>query len=187
MSAVSSAAGRGVPETELESDRRGTKRFGVALAARARVVLDGRPPRATRRDFIYPPQEMPSPSLRLFLAVGFLALTAAAQPGCLLLAAGAGVGAGATWYYSVAREEVDADPRAVVSAAVAALEAMDIAVQSRKASALDGEVIGETARGDRVQVNVTSKDPGRSKIDVRVGLVDDDAARRILDAVLARL
>jgi hypothetical protein len=121
------------------------------------------------------------------LSIGLLAASVSSLPGCLLLAAGAGVGAGATWYYSAAREEVEADPRAVVSAATEALEAMDIAVESRKASALDGEVVGRTARDDRVQVEVTSRKAGRSEIDVRVGLVDDDAARRILDAILARL
>ncbi len=107
--------------------------------------------------------------------------------GCLLLAAGAGVGAGATWYYSAAREEVDSDPREVVAAAAATLEEMDIIVTTREASAIDGEVVGRTARDEKVQVTATSKEEGRTAVEVRVGLIDDDASRRILQEILRRL
>jgi len=107
--------------------------------------------------------------------------------GCLLLAAGAGVGAGATWYYSAAREEVASDPRRVVAAAAAALEEMEIVVTTRKASAIDGEVVGRTAREEKVQVTASSRVEGRTVVEVRVGLIDDDAARRILGEILRRL
>jgi hypothetical protein len=107
--------------------------------------------------------------------------------GCLLLAAGAGGGPGATWYYSAAREEVGSDPREVVAAAAAALEEMDITVTTRKASAIDGEVVGRTARDEKVQVTATSRVEGRTAVEVRVGLIDDDAARRILGEIVRRL
>jgi len=129
------------------------------------------------------PTGPPRLALVLFAA---LALSGAFS-GCLLLAAGAGAGAGATWYYAAAREEVAADPRRVVAAAAAALSDLHIAVEKNAASAVDGEVSGRTARDDRVQVLVKSRPAGGSEISVRVGLIDDDAARQIMDAILARL
>ncbi|HPG27299.1 MAG TPA: DUF3568 family protein [Myxococcota bacterium] len=129
--------------------------------------------------------------LRARAASGIFALSAAlllgGQTGCLLLAAGAGAGAGATWYLSAARDQVSQDPRAVVAAAASVLREMDIAVEKRAATALDGEVIGRTARGERVEVHATSSTAGTTEIIVRVGLIDDDAAQRILGRIVARL
>ncbi|MAG32682.1 MAG: hypothetical protein CL908_17510 [Deltaproteobacteria bacterium] len=118
----------------------------------------------------------------LLLLPGLLSL-----PGCLVLAAGAGAGAGATWHLSAAREEVDADPRQVIAAAALVFDDMDFAIETRRASALDGKILGRTARGERVEVVVDSRVEGRSGIRVRVGLIDDDAARLILGRIVARL
>jgi len=139
----------------------------------------------TSPDIGFPRASRRIPSLGLLLLLTLLLPLS----GCLLLAAGAGagVGAGATWYYSAAREEVGSDPREVVAAAAAALEEMEIVVTRRKASAIDGEVVGRTARDEKVQVTATSRVEGRTAVEVRVGLIDDDAARRILGAILRRL
>lgn len=128
-----------------------------------------------------------SPVLSTILRTALALVLLGPASGCLLLAAGAGVGAGAVWYDSAAREEVAADPARVIAAAAEALSAMDIRITSREASALDGEVVGRTARDEKVQVIATSKIEGRTQVEVRVGLIDDDAARRVLDAVLERL
>jgi hypothetical protein len=127
------------------------------------------------------------PYRRITLAVLLAILLLPSSSGCLLLVAGAGAGAGATWYLSAAREEVDADPRRVVEVAAEVLGEMHITVESRQATELDGRVVGRTAGDDRVEVKVSSPAKDRSAIDVRVGILDDDSAKRILDRILAKL
>lgn len=121
--------------------------------------------------------------------VATLALASLAVPlqGCLLFVAGAGAGAGAAWYYGAARRDVGADPRKVVDAARAVLTDMDIQVKEHAATAVDGHVEGRTAQNDRVEILVNVGKSGETRISVRVGWVDDAAAERILDAIVARL
>lgn len=108
-------------------------------------------------------------------------------PGCLALAVGAGAGAGATWYLSAARAEVDADPRSVIATGARVLQEMDIRVTRRSASELDGQLQGRTARDERVEIVVTMSPSRKSEVRVRVGLIDDDAAKLILERILAGL
>ncbi len=122
----------------------------------------------------------------LVVTLALASLTVPLQ-GCLLFVAGAGAGAGAAWYYGAARRDVDADPRKVVDAARAALTNMDIQVKEHAATAVDGHVEGLTAQKDRVEILVNVRKSGETRISVRVGWIDDDAAERILDAIVARL
>ncbi len=55
------------------------------------------------------------------------------------------------------------------------------------ATALDGHVEGLTAQKDRVEILVNARKSGETHITVRVSWVDDDAAERILDGIVARL
>jgi hypothetical protein len=129
---------------------------------------------------------MPVRSRVLLLAM-VAGVALASTPGCLLFVAGAGTGATAVWYYGAARETVDADPERVVAAAAAVLTDMGIGIESRAATTVDGRVVGRTAQDDKVEVLVNVRSSGETRISVRVGWVDDDAADRILDAIVARL
>ncbi|MEC8493600.1 MAG: DUF3568 family protein, partial [Planctomycetota bacterium] len=105
--------------------------------------------------------------------------------GCLLAAA---AGAGAAYVYlSSEKAEVEATPRQVVAAAERVMDRMDLSVESSASSALDGLLVARTATCERVRVSVSSKEPGISAVTVRVGLADDTAAGRILEAIRDRL
>ena len=64
---------------------------------------------------------------------------------------------------------------------------MDLSVESSESSALDGLLVARTATDERVRVSVSSEEDGRSTVTVRVGLADDTAAGRILEAIRDRL
>ena len=105
--------------------------------------------------------------------------------GCLLAAA---AGAGAAYVVlSSEKAEVMATPWQVIAAAKRVMNQMDLSVESSDSSALDGVLIAHTATGERVRVSVSSEEEGRSTVTVRVGLADEAAAGRILEAIRDRL
>jgi len=105
--------------------------------------------------------------------------------GCLLAAA---AGAGAAYVFlSSEKGEVEATPWEVIAAAERVMDRMDLSVESSDSSALDGLLVARTATGERVRVSVSSEEDGRSTVTVRVGLADDTAAGRILEAIRDRL
>ena len=105
--------------------------------------------------------------------------------GCLLAAA---AGAGAAYVVlSSEKAEVMATPWQVIAAAERVMDQMDLSVESSDSSALDGVLIARTATGERVRVSVSSEEEGRSTVTVRVGLADEAAAGRILEAIRDRL
>ena len=105
--------------------------------------------------------------------------------GCLLAAA---AGAGAAYVFlSSEKAEVMATPWQVIAAAERVMDRMDLSVESSDSSALDGVLIAHTATGERVRVSVSSEEEGRSTVTVRVGLADEAAAGRILEAIRDRL
>ena len=107
--------------------------------------------------------------------------------GCLYaVAASAGAGA-AFLLFSSEKAEVEATPRQVIAAAERVMDQMDLSVESSDSSALDGVLIARTATGERVRVSVSSEEEGRSTVTVRVGLADEAAAGRILEAIRDRL
>lgn len=107
--------------------------------------------------------------------------------GCLYaVAASAGAGA-AFLLFSSEKAEVMATPWQVIAAAERVMDQMDLSVESSDSSALDGVLIARTATGERVRVSVSSEEEGRSAVTVRVGLADEAAAGRILEAIRDRL
>lgn len=105
--------------------------------------------------------------------------------GCLLAAA---AGAGAAYVVlSSEKAEVMATPWQVIAAAERVMDRMDLSVESSDSSALDGVLIARTTTGERVRVSVSSEEEGRSTVTVRVGLADEAAAGRILEAIRDRL
>ena len=107
--------------------------------------------------------------------------------GCLYaVAASAGAGA-AFLLFSSEKAEVMATPWQVIAAAERVMDQMDLSVESSDSSALDGILIAHTATGERVRVSVSSEEEGRSTVTVRVGLADEAAAGRILEAIRDRL
>lgn len=107
--------------------------------------------------------------------------------GCLYaVAASAGAGA-AFLLFSSEKAEVMATPWQVIAAAERVMDQMDLSVESSDSSALDGVLIARTTTGERVRVSVSSEEEGRSTVTVRVGLADEAAAGRILEAIRDRL
>ena len=107
--------------------------------------------------------------------------------GCLVAAA-VSAGAGAAYVFlSSEKAQVEATPRQVVAAAERVMDRMDLDVESSESSALDGLLVARTATGERVRVSVSSAEDGQSTVTVRVGLADDTAAGRILEAIRDRL
>lgn len=107
--------------------------------------------------------------------------------GCLYaVAASAGAGA-AFLLFSSEKAEVMATPWQVIAAAERVMDQMDLSVESSDSTALDGVLIARTATGERVRVSVSSEEEGRSTVTVRVGLADEAAAGRILEAIRDRL
>ena len=100
----------------------------------------------------------------------------------------AAAGLGAAYYWATdATGHAEATPQEVIAAAEAVMADMDLVVEESRASDLDGALMAHTATDDRVNVKVESKVEGQSKIVVRVGLTDEDAAERILQEILAKL
>ena len=102
------------------------------------------------------------------------------------MAASAGAGA-AFLLFSSEKAEVMATPWQVIAAAERVMDQMDLSVESSDSSALDGVLIARTTTGERVGVSVSSEEEGRSTVTVRVGLADEAAAGRILEAIRDRL
>lgn len=120
------------------------------------------------------------------LAILVVPLAALALSACIPVAIGAGL-AGAYYYNSADRVYVDANPPAVVEAALAVMEEYSLAVVESGSSGLDGKVVAETARGEKVQVVVEREKDGLSELTVRVGLVDEDTAHEIAERIIAVL
>ena len=105
-----------------------------------------------------------------------------------MYAVAASAGAGAAFVlFSSEKAEVEATPREVIAAAERVMDKMDLIVESSESSALDGLLVARTATDERVRVSVSSEEDGRSTVTVRVGLADDTAAGRILEAIRDRL
>jgi hypothetical protein len=114
-------------------------------------------------------------------------LCALALPSCIVAAAAGGAAAG-LWYTGSAETHVDADPRAVVDAALAALEELDLEVSEHASSALSGRVVAHDADDDRIVVSVDANEGAQSsQVVVRVGFRDEAAAQRILDEIVTKL
>lgn len=106
---------------------------------------------------------------------------------CLAVAAvGAGM-AGAYWWTKSETAIVDAEPDVVVHEVHAELESLGLDITESMGTALDGKVVAKTAKDETVRVLIDAHPDGGSKVVVRVGLVDEESARWLLNRVLMRL
>ncbi len=121
-----------------------------------------------------------------------LVVLAGGSSGCLAVAVGAaaaGATAGTVLYVKGALEvTVTAAPEKVVDASKAALDEMNIAVLSSRASGVDGEVIGRTATDKKVTIVVTRQHADFSKLSIRIGVFGDrDTSMAIYERIKPRL
>lgn len=126
---------------------------------------------------------------RLAAALPFLlALTLApALSGCLLVAAGAGVGA-ATYAMSDAEGAAPNTPAEVIAAAEEVAAQMDLVLLSSVSSEVDGMLEAQTATDKKVQVKATRESDELTSISVRVGTFgNEELAQHILTRILRRL
>src|SRR5437762_3111892 len=121
----------------------------------------------------------------ILFSIPLIGLTVS-QSGCLLAAAAAGTGAGVAYVKGKSTDVLDADPRAIADATVAAMKDLDIAVISSDASGVDASIVGRTARDAKVQVTAKTQTEKTSKVFVRVGVFGDDPLQaRILERIRA--
>ena len=123
----------------------------------------------------------PSALLALALLAGSR-LTACESPGSKPVADGT--------TYSLGHLDVmvSADPKRIVEAAESVFLEMDIAVESSAASGIDGQVVGKTAQGKRIDITVERQDAERSKYSILVGSFGDEkVSREIHERLKARL
>ena len=83
---------------------------------------------------------------------------------------------------------VNADPKRVVEVAEAVLQELDILVESSAASGIDGQVVGKTALGKRIEITVERQDAETSKYSIVVGSFGDEKiSRQIHEKMKARI
>jgi hypothetical protein len=129
-----------------------------------------------------------------FLAVAVLAPLNA---GCLFVAAGAAVGAGAAGYYALTHRLYRDYPRDLAQTTAATRTALaDLGFPPPKEESKDGSVTLETKApdGSKVAIEVRTiagrvpADPPTSRVGIHFGMVgDEDASARILDRLGERL
>ncbi|HEX7010991.1 MAG TPA: DUF3568 family protein, partial [Phycisphaeraceae bacterium] len=101
-------------------------------------------------------------------AVVLLGLLAGVSSGCLAVAAAAGAGAGVAYVKGNTEGLVRAEPPAVLDAARAVFEEMDIIVTSSESGEVEAELKGRTATDKDVKVDAERQGEGLSKVWVRV-------------------
>jgi hypothetical protein len=105
---------------------------------------------------------------------GFLGMALiATQPGCLLVAAAAGTGAGVAYYRGDLETTLPAKPDRVATATKAAMEDMKLAVLSSESTGVDGKVVARTAGDDKVTVTIKASGESASTISIRVNWFGD--------------
>ena len=83
---------------------------------------------------------------------------------------------------------VSADPKRVVQVAESVQHEMDVVVVSSAASGVDGQVVGRTALGTRIEITVERQDSETSKYSILVGSFGDEKlSREIHEKIQARL
>jgi hypothetical protein len=108
-------------------------------------------------------------------------------PGCLLVAAGAGLGAMLD-PEDAFEGSVAGQPPRVVMAAATSLGEINISVLTWTFTDEDGEISARTLHDKPVTITVTRLNETASAVAIRVGTIEDEAAcRRILEHIRARL
>jgi hypothetical protein len=103
-----------------------------------------------------------------------LLLLMLSQTGCLLAAAAAGTGAGVAYVKGKTEATLAADPIQIANATEEAMNDMDITVVSRKATTVDAEIEGRTAKDTKLHVTAKSENERTSRVYIRAGVFGDD-------------
>jgi hypothetical protein len=109
--------------------------------------------------------------------------------GCGALVAGAAAGAGAVAYIRGELEATEEAPiGAVVKAAQAAIDDLELKLIGTEADAYSGKITAETARGTDIGISVKRVNENATKIHIRVGVFgDEELSRLIHDKIRAHL
>ncbi len=108
--------------------------------------------------------------------------------GCLLLAVGAGAGAGvATVSYvkGELRTTYAASLNRTWEATLNALKDLQLNVRSSKKDATEGDIEATKADGTKVKINLEPTGPDTTSVRIRVGMFGDEEASRIIDRQIA--
>ncbi len=108
--------------------------------------------------------------------------------GCLLLAAGAGAGAGVIYAQGDLEAHLSASPSQIASATERAFKELNIKKTAFTSSDLEAEILGKTATDKRVVVKTKAQADNISSVSIRVGTVGDQAlSQTILDKIKKNL
>lgn len=108
--------------------------------------------------------------------------------GCLLLAAGAGAGAGVIYAQGDLEAHLSASPSRIAAATERAFKELSINKTAFTSSDLEAQVLGKTATDKRVAVNIKAQADKISSVSIRVGTVGDQAlSQAILDKIKKNL
>jgi hypothetical protein len=119
-------------------------------------------------------------SLLRVVPLAILGLLVASQGGCLLVAAAAGTGATVAYVRGNLETSLDGTPPQVADATERAFEQMDVAMISKSASSIDGNVVGRTAADTKLEVGIEARGDKVSKVSIRAGVFGDMAAQEHL-------
>ncbi len=108
--------------------------------------------------------------------------------GCLLLAVGAGAGAGVATV-SYVKGELRATYAASLDrtweATLSALKDLQINVRSTKKDATEGDIEATKADGTKVKINLVPTGPDTTSVRIRVGMFGDEEASKTINRQIA--
>src|SRR3954449_2064069 len=126
--------------------------------------------------------------VRNSLLAAILGLLMTSQAGCLLLAVGAGTGAGVAYVSGKSEVMMDGNPVQVAAAAEKAAKEMSLVVVSNTADAMESKVVSRTADDARIVVYAKAVGDHSSQVNCRMGVFGDDAMQyRMIERVKANL
>ncbi len=125
-------------------------------------------------------------SILFLLGVALLGMTTS---GCVALLAGAAGGAGtAVWLSNKLTQDVDKSMEKSLSAVKAAMSSLKLKITKETVKDEVAQIVGEYYDGKTIWIDVHRVTASSSKIDLRVGMAgDEEAARKIMDAILKKL
>src|SRR4051812_6584054 len=127
-------------------------------------------------------------TFRTIACASILGLFATTQTGCLLLAVGAGTGAGVAYVSGKSEVMLDGNPVQVAAAAEKAAKDMGLILVSNTAAAIESKVTTRTADDARIVVYARAVGDKTSRVDVRMGVFGDDAMQyRMIEKIKANL
>lgn len=108
--------------------------------------------------------------------------------GCVALIAGAAGGAGtAAWLSGKLVQEVNAPFDKAIDAAQSGLESLNLDVTKLTKKERSAQVMSKYVEDETIWIDIHKISRSRSRIEVRVDVLDKEAARKVLDKILKHL